>query len=62
MLLDCMPIVAVGPFGLDTVILPKQNEPDLEELPEDVRNSMTFILVEAVEEVLQAALLPAVQR
>jgi ATP-dependent Lon protease len=51
-------VLAADRFNLDTVILPKRNEPDLEELPEDVRNKMHFILAESMDEVLSAALLP----
>jgi ATP-dependent Lon protease len=42
--------------GLRTVILPKRNEKDLEDLPADVRNDMKFVLVERVDEVLETAL------
>jgi len=45
--------------GLDTVILPKRNEKDLDDLPDEVREKMHFILVETVDEVLEAALEPA---
>ena len=34
-----------------TVILPKRNEQDLEEVPEGVRSELGFVLVESVEEV-----------
>jgi len=43
--------------GLETVILPRRNEPDLEELPEDVRKEMKFVLADTVDDVLAAALL-----
>jgi ATP-dependent Lon protease len=46
---------------LKTVILPKRNENDLEDLPEEVRESMKFIFVETVDDVLTAALEPAKQ-
>jgi ATP-dependent Lon protease len=49
-------VLAAHRAGLKTVILPKRNESDLEELPEEVRNSMKFIFVETVDEVLKAAL------
>jgi len=49
-------VLAAHRAGLDTVILPKRNEADLEEVPEDVRKELTFILVDRVEEVLAAAL------
>jgi len=41
---------------VDTVILPSRNEPDLEDIPSDIREAMTFILAERVEDVLDAAL------
>ncbi|MDY6268974.1 MAG: endopeptidase La [Selenomonadaceae bacterium] len=44
--------------GIHTIILPKENERDLEDLPEDVRKQMTFHLVEHMDEVLKIALLP----
>jgi len=45
--------------GLDTVILPKRNESGLEDLPEELRRDLKFILVDRVEEVIDAALVPA---
>ncbi|MEW6230959.1 MAG: S16 family serine protease, partial [Chloroflexota bacterium] len=44
--------------GLRTIILPRRNEKDLEELPADLRQEMRFILVERIDEVLAAALEP----
>ena len=49
-------VLAAHRAGLDTVILPKRNEADLEEVPEDVRKELTFILVDRVDEVLAAVL------
>jgi len=49
-------VLAAARLGLDTVILPKRNEADLEDVPENVRKDMTFILVDTVDEVLAAAL------
>ena len=49
-------VLAAHRAGLDTVILPKRNEADLEEVPEDVRKELTFILVDTVDEVLAAVL------
>lgn len=51
-------VLAAHRFGVDTIILPKRNQPDLDELPEDVRKALTFVLVDDVQEVLQAALSP----
>ena len=45
--------------GLKTVIVPKYNEVDIEEIPEQVREDIEFIPVEDISEVLQHALLPA---
>lgn len=49
-------ILAAARFGLKTVILPKHNEADLDDVPQTVREEMTFILVDTVDEVLDAAL------
>ena len=49
-------ILAAARFGLKTIILPKHNEADLDDVPETVRTQMTFILVDTVDEVLAAAL------
>ncbi len=51
-------VLAAHRAGLKTVILPKRNEMDLEDLPEEVRHEIKFILAERVEEVLRAALEP----
>jgi ATP-dependent Lon protease len=42
--------------GLTTIILPKENEMDLDDIPESVRNELKFILVSHVDEVLKHAL------
>jgi ATP-dependent Lon protease len=47
--------------GIKTVILPALNEPDLAELPEEIRKDMTFIPVETLEQVVNVALAPAAQ-
>jgi len=52
-------VLAAHRSGLRTVILPKRNEADLEDLPEEVRESIQFVFVESVDEVLEAALEPA---
>lgn len=49
-------VLAAHRAGLKTIILPKDNEPDLEDLPEEVHNAIQFILVERVDEVLEHAL------
>ena len=45
--------------GLKTIILPKRNKPDLDDVPEEIKKVMTFIFVENVDEVIEAALEPA---
>ena len=45
--------------GITTIILPKANEADLEDIPEEVREQLTFHPVEHLDEVFQIALLPA---
>lgn len=42
--------------GLTTIILPKDNEKDIEDIPESVREDLEFILVSHVDEVLKHAL------
>jgi len=49
-------VLAANRFGLTTVILPKRNEGDLDDLPDNVRKKMNFVFVERVEEVIEAAL------
>jgi ATP-dependent Lon protease len=44
--------------GLKTVILPKRNGVDLEDLPEELKRDLQFILVDNVSEAIEAALTP----
>lgn len=44
--------------GIKTVIIPKENEPDLEEIDDVVKNSVTFISAERIDTVLENALAP----
>jgi ATP-dependent Lon protease len=44
--------------GLRTIILPKRNAQDLDDVPDEVKKSMKFVFVETVDEVLDAALEP----
>jgi ATP-dependent Lon protease len=41
--------------GIKTVILPKKNEKDLVEIPEEVRGSLEFVFVETVDDVFKEA-------
>ena len=49
-------ILAAARVGLKTVILPRHNEKDLDDLPDEVREVINFILVDTMDEVLKAAL------
>lgn len=42
--------------GLKTIILPEDNEKDIEDVPESVRNDLTFILASHMDDVLKVAL------
>jgi ATP-dependent Lon protease len=45
--------------GITTIILPKDNEADMEDIPEDVRKHLTFHCVSTLDEVFKIALMPA---
>ncbi len=51
-------VLAAHRAGLTEVVLPQRNGGDLEDVPEAVRDVMTFHLASTVDEVLAAALLP----
>src|SRR5207237_8770853 len=51
-------VMAAQAAGLTEVILPERNEPDLEDLPAEVRNQMQFHPVRSIDEVLALALEP----
>ena len=56
-------VLAAFRSGIREVILPEENEKDLEEIPEEVRNAIQFHLVKEMDEVIPLALdgsLPAV--
>lgn len=52
-------VLAAHRNGLRTVVLPKRNAPDLEDVPEEIKKAMQFVFAESVDEVLAAALDPA---
>jgi ATP-dependent Lon protease len=49
-------VLAARRHGLSTFVLPARNEPDLAELPEDVRKTMRFVPAQTIEDVLRVAL------
>ncbi|HWG46328.1 MAG TPA: endopeptidase La [Gemmataceae bacterium] len=55
-------VLAARRAGIRHVILPRDNEMDLAELPDNVREEMHFILAERIEEALSAALPVAAER
>jgi ATP-dependent Lon protease len=51
-------ILAARRAGITTVILPKRNEKDLQEVPEQVKKDMKFHFVQRMDEVIRIALKP----
>jgi ATP-dependent Lon protease len=49
-------LLAAHRFGLKTIILSKENEKDLTDVPEEVREDLTIHTVETIDEVLTLAL------
>jgi ATP-dependent Lon protease len=49
-------VLAAHRNGLRTVILPKRNEQDIDDVPEEIKKTMKFHFVETVDEVLDSAL------
>jgi ATP-dependent Lon protease len=47
--------LAARRFGIKTFVLPALNEPDLAELPEELRHDMTFVPVETIDQVIATA-------
>lgn len=51
-------MLAAHRAGIKRIILPKANEKDLKDIPQEVRDELTFILAERIEDVLPAAFNP----
>jgi len=51
-------VLAAHRLGADTIIIPKKNENDLEDVPDEVREDLTIILAENLDDVWDAALMP----
>jgi ATP-dependent Lon protease len=49
-------VMAAARVGINTVILPKRNEPDLDDIPEDIREKLHFVFAERVDDVFVHAL------
>jgi ATP-dependent Lon protease len=52
-------LLAAHRAGLTEVILPERNGPDLDDVPQEVRDQLTVHLVSDVSQVLELALEPA---
>jgi ATP-dependent Lon protease len=55
-------VLAAHRSGLKTVVLPKRNQADLEELPEEVLEQLEFKFVDVVDQVIKVALEPATKK
>ena len=49
-------VLAAHRAGLKTIILPRRNEKDLEDVPQEIRDEMKFVFANRVDEVVSAAL------
>jgi ATP-dependent Lon protease len=54
-------VLAAHAAGLTDVVIPERNRADLDDVPQDVREAMTFHPVLSVDEVLELALEPATE-
>jgi ATP-dependent Lon protease len=48
--------LAAGRAGITTVIIPRHNEKDLDEIPQELRKGITFVPVDTIDDVLPVAL------
>ncbi len=51
-------VLAAHRAGIDTIILPAENRKDIDEIPENVRQELIFIVAEDMDTVLSSALIP----
>jgi len=49
-------VLAAHRAGVKTVVLPKENEQDIADIPEDVRKELAFVVADRMEQVLETAL------
>ena len=49
-------VLAAYGNGIKTVLLPEENESDLEKIPTEIRSQMTFIICTTADDVLKYAL------
>jgi ATP-dependent Lon protease len=55
-------MLAAHRAGLTTVILPKRNEKDLDDLPDEVRNTMLFVPVDRIDEAVKTAFVREIEK
>jgi ATP-dependent Lon protease len=48
-------VLAAQRAGVHKVVLPKENEPDLVDLPKQAREQLQFVLADSIDDVLKAA-------
>jgi ATP-dependent Lon protease len=51
-------VLAAHRIGIGTIVLPADNQPDLAEIPPDIRKRLTFKFASSMDEVIAEALLP----
>lgn len=44
-------------YGIDTIIIPKENEKDIEDIPDSIKNNIKIILAKQVDEVVKNAII-----
>jgi ATP-dependent Lon protease len=49
-------VLAALRAGIRTVLLPKRNERDVEDVPKEAREQLTFVFLDNVDEAMRAAL------
>jgi ATP-dependent Lon protease len=49
-------VLAAHRLGVDTFILPKKNDVDLDDVPDEVRSALTFVLADTLDDVFKVAL------
>jgi ATP-dependent Lon protease len=55
-------VLAAHRAGLKTVMLPKRNEIDLEDVPDEVRKDIEFVYIDTIDEAIKTALKPKKKR
>ena len=55
-------VVAAHRAGIKRVMLPARNRKDFEDIPEEVRQQLTFVWLERVDDAVSSALEPATGR